>query len=235
MIDLKRFREDNNIKQSEICEVLGIVQPYLSAIERGIRPLNAKRFDILYKHYGDIILKYKLADGYVSVELLKNTLPDEIIRDARYKPIEEFIKIPLVQARAMASYLRGYGDEEYIEHLPTVPVIVDRNYKGKYICFECDSDSMDDGSRNSICDKDIVLGRQVAKDLWRYKLHYNDWYFIIVHREGIVIKQITGHDVENGIIQCHSLNQLYEDFELHLDDVIELFNVIKIVDRSVRL
>ena len=37
MIDVKRFRTDNNISQLEICTVLGIKQPYLSAIENGKR------------------------------------------------------------------------------------------------------------------------------------------------------------------------------------------------------
>lgn len=38
MIDIKRFRTDKNITQREICEVLGVAKPYLSAIERGERP-----------------------------------------------------------------------------------------------------------------------------------------------------------------------------------------------------
>lgn len=38
-----------------------------------------------------------------------------------------------------------------------------------------------------------------------------------------------------GIITCHSLNNMFQDFELHLNDVYVLFNVIKIVDRTVRL
>ena len=96
--------------------------------------------------------------------------------------------------------------------------------------------SMDDGSRNSICDGDIVLGREVQRPLWQYKLHINDWYFIIVHRtEGISIKKIIDHDVEHGIITCHSLNNMFQDYKVRLDEVAELFNLIKIVDRSARL
>jgi hypothetical protein len=123
---------------------------------------------------------------------------------------------------------------EYVETLPTMPVIVDRTYKGKYRCFEADGDSMDDGSRNAICDRDIVLGREVKRELWKSKLHINDWNFIIVHQEGITIKSIIEHDVERGIIICHSLNPMYEDFQIHLDQVKELYNLIKIVDRSAR-
>ncbi len=60
MIDLKRFREENIIKQAEICSVLNMAQSYVSQIESGKKPLNYEKFDMLHKHYGDIILKYKL-------------------------------------------------------------------------------------------------------------------------------------------------------------------------------
>lgn len=62
MVDLKRFREEQKISQAELCTVLGIAQPYLSAIENGKRPLNDKKFALLYKHYGDIILEYKQSE-----------------------------------------------------------------------------------------------------------------------------------------------------------------------------
>ena len=118
--------------------------------------------------------------------------------------------------------------------LPTFPVIVDRTYKGKYRCFEVEGDSMDDGTRNAICDRDIILGRDIKRDLWKSKLHIKDWDFIIVHMDGITVKRIIEHDTDNGVIKCHSTNPLYDDFILNLDQIIELYNVIKIVDRNAR-
>lgn len=75
MIDIKRFRKDNNIPQKEITELLGIQQSYLSSIENGKRPLNEEKFKILYKHYGDIILEYKIPD--IIIEKKDNTKNDE--------------------------------------------------------------------------------------------------------------------------------------------------------------
>lgn len=66
MIDIKAFRKENKIKQSEICELLKVKQPYLSAIESGKRPLSEDKYDILYMQYGDILLKYKIATSYES-------------------------------------------------------------------------------------------------------------------------------------------------------------------------
>ncbi|MDU1904665.1 MAG: S24 family peptidase [Dysgonomonas sp.] len=148
----------------------------------------------------------------------------------------EFIQVPLVPVSAQAGYPQGYGDFGYIESLPTVPVIVDKFYHGNYRVFEVNGDSMDDGSRHSIFDKDKILCREVRRELWKNKLHIKDWFFVIVHRtEGVTVKQIIEHDVETGEIVCHPLNPLFENFALNLDDVVELYNVIKIVDRNIRI
>lgn len=68
MIDLKRFRLENDISQMEICELLGVKQPYISNIENGKRPLNEDKFSILYNHYGNIILKYKTTNRPIVVQ-----------------------------------------------------------------------------------------------------------------------------------------------------------------------
>lgn len=56
MIDIKRFRRDRNISQSELCEVLNVKQPYISAIENGKRPLSEEKFTLLYLTIDGLIL-----------------------------------------------------------------------------------------------------------------------------------------------------------------------------------
>jgi len=148
----------------------------------------------------------------------------------------DFINVPLIPVSAQAGYPKGYGDPDYIESLPTIPVIVDKNYHGRYRVFEVNGDSMDDGSRSAIYDKDKILCREVKRELWHSRLHIRDWFFVIVHRyDGVSVKQIIEHNVDTGDIICHSLNPLFEDFTLNLNDVVELYNVVKIVDRSTRM
>lgn len=165
-------------------------------------------------------------------QMLRNT---QLISDASIKVVQQFVNVPIVQVRAVAGYVQGFGDHEYIDSLPTMPVMIDRSFKGKQLCFECDGDSMDDGTRNSICDRDVLLGMEVKKDLWKFQLPLKKWYFIIVHNDGMNVKQITHQNLENGTIRCHSLNSLYEDFEMNLDDIHELYAITKVVDRSIRL
>ncbi len=162
--------------------------------------------------------------------------PTYLLRDAQAMTDLQFMQIPFVPVHAQGGYPRGYGDQEYIDQLPTIPVIVDRNYRGKYRVFEVSGDSMDDGSRIALCDGDKILCREVKRELWDSKLHINDWFFVIVcKRDGITVKQIVKHDVEKAEIFCHPLNPIFEDFTLNLNDVVELYNVIKIIDRSARI
>lgn len=164
-----------------------------------------------------------------------NQSPTPVQSNAHVVENLNYMNVPVVHIKARCGYLAGYEDREYIGSLPTMPVIVDRTYHGKYMIFEAEGDSMDDGTRNSICDGDKLLCREVRRDLWLPKLHINDWYFVIVHRtEGIAIKQIINQD-EKGNITCHSLNEMFNDYTVNLDDVLEIYNVIKVVERNMRL
>ena len=144
--------------------------------------------------------------------------------------------VPLVNQYAYAGYMSGYSDEEYINELPTFPFpIEDKTFKGNYMAFEVKGDSMDDGTADGYQSGIIVLGREIQQHHWRNKLHINQWDFVIVHRtDGILIKRITEHDVPNGILTLHSLNDYYEDFTVTLDDVVQIFNVISSMSKRRR-
>jgi hypothetical protein len=138
------------------------------------------------------------------------------------------MKVPIVNHYAWASYLNGYADPEYIETLPSMHWLVEKEHKGKYLTFVSKNDSMDNGTVEGYVSGDKLLGREVPKHHWRNKLHIKRWKdFVIIHRtDGIIFKRIIKHDIAKGIITLHSLNPAYEDFEVHLDDVLELYNVV---------
>lgn len=157
------------------------------------------------------------------------------IDDAAIEVPTNYIKVPVIPIKAQAGLLSGYGDTAYWDGLPTEIWEVDREYKGNYVVFEIRGDSMDDNTVEAILEGDRVLCREIGKQHWQNKLHINKWNFVIVHKEeGIIVKRITEHNVENGTIMCHSLNSYYEDFEINLADVIALYNVVDL-KRNLRL
>lgn len=139
------------------------------------------------------------------------------------------INVPLVSQYAQAGYLCGYEDATYIATLPTIPFIIDHEAHGNYVAFEVRGDSMNDGTEESYLEGDRLLCREIYPYLWaQSKLHYTKWDFVIVHEEGILIKRIIDHDVENHTITIHSLNDMYPDRIIDLAEVRQIFNVIEL-------
>lgn len=139
----------------------------------------------------------------------------------------------LVPVYAQAGYLTGYADKEFLEELPKHYITVDKFVRGKYRSFEISGHSMDNGDvKEAMPDGTIATGREVKRELWQSKLHNHQWpNWIFVHRtEGIIAKQIAHQDVEKGVLILRSLNpdkDKYPDFEVNLDDIEQIYNVIK--------
>lgn len=197
------------------------------------RILNEKR-----KPSNSTIDKILKAFPKYSRKWLTEGVGDPLIPDAEYMAYKiecspaldtNVMMVPLVNQYVHAGYMSGYADEEYVETLPKIPWIVDKEYKGRYISFEVKGDSMDDGLKHSYEQGDILLCREINPDYWKCKLHIHQWdAFVIVHKtDGIVVKQIIDHDVEKGIITVHSFNPIYEDYKIDLREVAQIFNVVK--------
>ena len=144
-------------------------------------------------------------------EMLNNSNPVPKYNEA--VPIQQdVVYIPLVNQFAYAGYLDGYSDCTYLEQLPKVPFIVDHEGHGNYIAFEVKGDSMNNGTEESYLEGDRLYCREIQPHLWATsKLHLRKWDFVIVHEDGIVVKRIIDHDVENHTITIHSLNDMYPD------------------------
>ncbi|MBP1638944.1 MAG: hypothetical protein H6Q17_527 [Bacteroidetes bacterium] len=222
---LIQFLKYKHISQAKFALSVGLSGGFVNSIRKSILPNTLSRIAVQYPD---------LNTGWLITG--EGGMLKELEDSAHAVSDLQFLNIPFVPIHAQAGYGRGYGDLEYIKTLPTFPVIVDKTYRGKYRVIEVEGDSMDDGSRNALCDGDKILCREVKPDDWKSKLNYKDWFFVIVYKnDGIVVKQIIDHDVENGIIKCHPLNPIFDDFEVNLRDVAELFNVIKIVERNARI
>lgn len=225
---IKIVRENNNKSQGEFAESIQITRGNLAQIELGNQKPSIDVIREIVKNYNiswDWIL-----DGIEKTDIVND--PGEKFLKSDIVKVElnsGIMRVPLVSQYAYAGYLGGYSDVEFMEGLPTIPFIIDREYKGVYMAFEVRGDSMDDGSRDSYISGDILLSRQVAQTHWQNKLHINRWDFVIVHKtDGILLKKITSHIPETGDITAHSLNPDYDDIRLNLKDVVQLFNVVKV-------
>lgn len=142
------------------------------------------------------------------------------------------MRVPLVPFNAYARYISETCEpiRQERESWDEVEFIVDKIGHGNYMAFEIKGDSMDDNSRRSFVQGDLVLARELDKVHWTTSLHYNQYpFWIIVLSDTILCKEIIDHNIETGDITCHSLNPSpeYADFTINLKDVCRIFNIVQ--------
>ena len=137
--------------------------------------------------------------------------------------------VPLVSQYAYAGYLNGYQNETYMENLPTIPYFPDADTTAEnFVAFEVRGDSMDDNTKDALSEGDTIICRELPQILWKdSQLPINRWDFVIVHEEGIIVKRITNHDVQNHTITIHSLNNFYPDRIIDLAKVKQIFCIVE--------
>ncbi len=141
-------------------------------------------------------------------------------------PYENYIEVEYADLSTSA----GLMGRVIPEHLPqTKRKLIPREFeKGNYLVVKIDGDSTDDGTNMSIPDGSEILIREVFL-MPGEKLPIRNNLFVIVSMEGTVFKQIIEHNIEKGYIRCHSYNSEYEDYDIPLEEILQVFVYHKIV------
>ena len=109
---------------------------------------------------------------------------------------------------------------------------LDHNSKDKHHHRHITDDGMFDGTDKSYNIGDKVLVREwQPKDIGMIKNYY-DLVFIIITAEKEYTRAITDFDEDDEIITCMALNSAYEPFTLNINDITELYFVIKLIDKK---
>lgn len=256
---VKTLRTTLGLTQADFAARIGSGQGPITHIENGRRNVGPNvEYKILHefgvnpewweKGEGPIFLKDVSAsmNRVSSVHIETNTEPINGTDDLEYAPVIDgaegvtfqqlpdgtyLMSMPLVDQYAIAGYLSGYADTEFLEELPRHTINVEKRYTGIYRSFRVRGDSMDNDSNQSIPSGSIVAGRKVEREYYTHnRLHLRKWqYFVIVHNEGIVTKEIVDHDVDFGKLYVRSLNpdkEMYPDYVIRMDSVLEIYNIV---------
>lgn len=195
-------------------------QSNLSKILNGKRDVNNNLIDAICNKFPEINRAWLTVEDEDKMFKQAN--------EALPRAMDVVVGVPLVSQYAYAGYLTGFGDPEYIDTLPKIDFTPERHMTGNYVAFEVKGDSMNDGSADSYLEGELLICREVEPIYWKdSKLFINKRDFVIIHKEGILIKRIITHDVENHKITIHSLNPLYPDEVLDLADVKQIFSVVE--------
>lgn len=224
------MQEEGMTKDADLASVVGVERSIIPKVRTGKQYASIELIVKTYAAYPKINTDYILTGrgSMFNQELEKPLVKQEAKNDAKPLNAEFVIQVPLVNQYAYAGYLSGYQDVTYMDSLPTIPFMADHEMNGNYIAFEVKGDSMNDGTEEGYIEGDKLFCREIPQYLWAdSKLHIRKWDFVIVHEDGILVKRIIDHDVENHTITVHSLNDFYPDKVIDLAEVRQIFNVVE--------
>lgn len=232
---LEKYKKTNRLTNEEIGALVDKKsEAFRIALKR--KSLSKLEIDLLEKHYGLSSESNKQDFDDIKVN---DHFEHEFVENANANYFQKlpggkyYMLMPLAGHNIQAGLLDNYQDIEMLKGMDQHGIIVDRPAKGRYLAFVVKGDSMDDGTSDAIPHDYIVATRELQRQHWRNKLRYRDFRFWVIYTTESkypLLKEITGHDIEKGIISCHSLNDSpeYQDFDLSLNDVRALFYVISI-------
>lgn len=216
---LKQARRERGLTQAEVAEMLGMTQASYSRYEAGSQNISYEAEERLRLEFPEALIKKKQQKTEVTITT------------------DEYMELPVISINAEAGYLDSIMNDRqdsYTNELRTL--LVPKEFeKGNYLVVEVKGDSMDDNSGRAIQHGDKILVKELPRGNWQYKLHYRNYLFVFVTKEGIILKQVVDHDVSTGEITLRSWNDFYEDYKINIQDCLQIFYVKKIVEKQIRL
>jgi transcriptional regulator with XRE-family HTH domain len=230
--NIKFLRKRRGRTQDDVAVALNLKRSTLSGYENGVAQPG---IDILVSFSGyfnmsiDTLLKIDMTrlsesqlgelergyDAYVkgnNLRVLTTTVNSENREN-----------IELVAEKAKAGYTTGYADPEYIGELPVfqLPFL---SSKRKYRTFQLKGDSM-----LPIPDGSWVTG-EFLQD-WM-NIITGKAYIVFTLNDGIVFKILENNIRKDGKLVLFSLNPLYEPYEVHINEVKEIWKFVNYISNE---
>lgn len=214
------------LTQREVAIKIGLKSAtYLSDVLNGRHPVSEQISDSLIKAFPEYSKDWLLTgegtmlagDGEVKANA-KELDPEAL----------NWISVPVIPFRAMAGSTGWYEDVFADEWKEKRTVIAPLGAKAiDHAIFTVTGDSMEP----TLIEGDEILAKHVPFDCYkenRLRIYNYSIWIIATKSEGILIKNITEHDVENHTITCHSFNDKYSDFVLDLSDVKDIYHIVSL-------
>lgn len=214
--NLAHLRKLKKFSQEQMADELGIKKSRLGAYEesRSEPPIDLLiRISNYFSLPIDILVKKDLskADSLPTIEVGNQRILFPITVDKNNRGMVE-----IVDLKASAGYMNGYGDPEFIESLPKMQLPFARN--GSYRAFPIKGDSMPPLKTGS-----MIVGKFV-EDIKQLK--EGKTYILITRNDGIVYKRVH-HDKKNkNLLLLHSDNPIYEPYSVHSKDIMEIWSFV---------
>lgn len=233
MLILKQLRSKKNITQMDLAKAVGVSLRTIQLYERKKANIPIKNLTKIAAYFGVGIAELYSQEGVGESGGIyeKRTINDrkaQIIN--KLAPGKYLVTVPLVISKYQNDYIKEHNNETFIKGLPSIGFVIDQVAMAQYAAFEIVNGSMENGTRDGLPINSIVLGKLIDHGKMYGMIKDNPkMFWIIVHKKGIMCKQILSYDKKGKTIVCHNLKPSpeYADFEIPLDEVFQFFSILK--------
>lgn len=224
--NIQFLRKRRGRTQDEVAMSLGMKRSTLSGYENQVAQPGIETLIAFSKYFNMAIdtlitLNLNALSEFQLLQLEKGT--DIFIKGSGLRVLTTTVdsnnteNIELVEEKAKAGYTTGFADPEYIKVLPAFHLpFLSRNKK--YRSFQISGDSM-----LPIPDKSYVTGEYVVD--WTF-IRSHQPYIILTRDEGVVFKIVENKLKEENLLKLHSLNPLYEPYDLAVTEIREVWKFV---------
>jgi len=227
--NIKLLRNRKRFTQDEVAQSLAMKRSTLSGYENEVAHPSIQVL-VAFSEYFNVSI-----DTLIKVDLTKLTESqmnqlergyDVFIKGSKLRVLTTTVgfdneeNIELVMEKAKAGYTSGFADPEYIKVLPTFRLPFLSKQK-KYRSFQISGDSM-----LPIPDGAYVTGEYVQN--WN-SIKDKGAYIILTLDDGIVFKVIENKIKNENKFRLHSLNSLYDPYDLNVSEVREVWRFVNYI------
>lgn len=230
--NIRLLRKRKGRTQDEAATALEMKRSTLSGYENGVAEPG---IDALVKFSGyfgvavDTLIKVDLGKLAESELRQLERGYDVFVRGSNLRVLATTVNsdnednIEMVPEKAQAGYMSGFADPDYIKVLPAFHLPFLSRQK-KYRTFQVRGDSM----------------LPIPEGAWITGEFLQDWgnirdrqaYIFLTLNDGIVFKIAENLIRINGKLILHSLNPLYESYDIHVNDIREVWKFVHYISEE---
>ncbi|MBS9461189.1 helix-turn-helix transcriptional regulator [Flagellimonas sp. 389] len=232
MYAIKHLRSKKNMSQSDLAKEIGVSLRTIQLYEKKNANIPIKNLTKIAAFFDLSIAELYLQEVNES-EVTYTKRQPFTKKGSVFYPLDHgkhLVMVPLVLTEYQKAFLDDLAENAQDNDTFQTGFIVDFLPEENLRAFEITGDSMNDGSIDAIPNKAVVLGLKL-KNNQLVKTDGTLWNtaYMLVCKDRIICKWVTGIDSGKKTMYCQNLNKSpeYQDFELSLEDVLQVYKVVK--------